>query len=137
MNGENCLIDTNIFLEILLNQKNADECEVLLKKINKDESSFYVSSFALHSIEVIMMRNNKGEDLASFLSFIARSKIIRIETTISDELDALKNMKKFQLDFDDALQLSLCKKYSLVIISYDKHFDKTPTKRIEPSQVDF
>ncbi|MBS3088414.1 type II toxin-antitoxin system VapC family toxin [Candidatus Pacearchaeota archaeon] len=131
------LIDTNIFLEVLLNQERADECESFLKSIDKSKDSFYVSSFTLHSIEVIMARNNKTEALESFLSFITRSKIIRVDTVTSDESTAVKDMKEFQIDFDDSIQLAVCKKYSLSIVSFDKHFDKTQVKRLEPGQVSF
>lgn len=44
-------------------------------------------------------------------------------------------MKEYKLDFDDALHYYLCTRYNLKIISYDKHFDKTPIKRIEPSDL--
>ena len=135
MNGENFLIDTNIFLEILLNQEKADECENLLKNISKKKSIFYVSSFSIHSIEVIMTRNKKDIALAEFLSFIEKSKIIRIESITSDEINALDNMKEIKLDFDDALQLTLCKKHNLTLVSYDKHFDKTDITRTEPSSL--
>ena len=132
MNGENYLIDTNIFLEILLNQEKADECEKLLNNIKKSRHSFYISSFTSHSIEVIMTRNKQENALRDFLLFINKSKIIRIDSIVQDELDALKNMGEFNLDFDDSIQLTLCMKYNLSIISYDKHFDKTLVKRIEP-----
>ena len=86
----------------------------------------------MHSIEVITTRNKQENALMDFLLFINKSKIIRIDSTIQDELDALKNIGKFNLDFDDSIQLTLCMKYNLSIISYDKHFDKTLVKRIEP-----
>ncbi|PIN90591.1 VapC toxin family PIN domain ribonuclease [Candidatus Pacearchaeota archaeon CG10_big_fil_rev_8_21_14_0_10_32_14] len=133
MSGEGYLIDTNIFLEILLNQQYANDCEKLLKKISKSKDSFYVSSFTLHSIEVIMTRNKQEIALVDFLLFFDKSKIIRIDTSTSDEQYACKIMNESKLDFDDSIQLSLCKKSNLTIVSYDKHFDKTSIKRIEPS----
>ena len=129
------LNDTNIFLEVLLNQEKADECELFLKKINRSKGSFYVSSFTLHSIEVIMARTNKIKELGDFLSFISKGKIARIDSVTADELSALESMKEFQLDFDDSIQLVICKKHSLSVVSYDKHFDKTQVKRLEPQQV--
>ncbi len=96
---------------------------------------FYVSSFTLHSIEVIMIKNNRFNELTSFLSDIITSKIIRIDTSASDELNALKIMKTLKLDFDDSIQCCICQKYNLKIISYDKHFDKTPFNRLEPKDL--
>jgi len=130
------LIDANILLEILLEQEKSKECEDLLIKINQSEHLFYVSSFSLHSIEVIMIRNNKINELLDFLSDIAISKIIRIDTNTNEEFNILKTMKELKLDFDDALQYYLCEKYNLKIISYDKHFDKTDIERLEPQDLE-
>ncbi len=129
------LIDTNIFLEILLEQDKYEECEVLLNKIGQSKALFYVSSFTLHSIEVLMVRNNKIKELSEFISYVNSSKIVRLETNTADELQVLDIMKRLKLDFDDALQFYLCEKYKLNIISYDKHFDKTPLKRMEPKEL--
>ena len=53
------LIDTNILLEVLLDQEMADECEKLILNLNEGHISAYISSFTLHSIEVILERNKK------------------------------------------------------------------------------
>ena len=129
------LIDTNIFLEILLEQDKYKECEALINKISQSSELFYVSSFTLHSIEVIMIRNGKIDNLIEFLSDIILSKIIRLDTNTNDELDIVRAMKKLKLDFDDSMQFHVCQKNNLKIISYDKHFDKTPIKRFEPKDV--
>ena len=128
------LIDTNIFLEILLEQEKSKECEALISNAVQS-SNFHVSSFTLHSIEVIMLRNTKINKLMEFLSDLNESKIIRIETNTEDELNALNSMKKFKLDFDDSMQIYLCEKHNLKIISFDKHFDKTSIKRLEPNDL--
>ncbi len=82
-----------------------------------------------------MTRNKQENALIDFLAFIEKSKIVRIETSTSEELNALKLIDEFNLDFDDSIQLTLCMKYNLSIISYDKHFDKTLVKRIEPPNI--
>ena len=103
------LIDTNIFLEILLEQEKSKECEALINKIAQSDSTFYVSSFTIHSIEVIMTKHSNINELSEFLLDIISSKIIKMDTSISDESDAIKNVEKFKLDFDDSLQLHICK----------------------------
>jgi predicted nucleic acid-binding protein len=50
------LIDTNIFLEILLSQKQKDICKEFLVS---NTEHIYISDFSLHSIGVILFRNNK------------------------------------------------------------------------------
>ena len=130
------LLDTNIFLEILLEQKRSEECEVLLRNNKNSKALFYVSSFTLHSIEVAMIRENKADLLADFLRFIIASKIIRLDTNTNDELQILNLSKEFELDFDDAFQFYLCRKNNLKIVSYDKHFDKLPITRVEPRDIE-
>mgnify|MGYP001598140140 FL=1 len=83
-----------------------------------------------------MTKNNKFNELIEFLSDIIAGKIIRIDTNTNDELNVLKTMKKLKLDFDDSIQYYLCEKYNLKIISYDKHFDKTSVKRLEPGDLE-
>lgn len=129
------LIDTNIFLEILLEQDKCEECEALLSKISQSSELFYISSFTLHSIEVIMIRNERIDELTEFLSDVLASRIIRIDTNTNEELNILKIMKKLKLDFDDSIQFYICQKNDFQIISYDKHFDKTPIKRLEPNDI--
>ncbi len=58
------LIDTNIFLEILLDQERSSECKEFL---NKNSEKIFISDFSLHSIGVILFRNKKRE---IFLDFV-------------------------------------------------------------------
>lgn len=129
------LIDTNIFLEILLEQEKSKECEELILRLNQIEEYFYVSSFTLHSIEVVMTKQNKTDALKEFLLDIISSRIIQIGTNAMEELNALKTMGKLNLDFDDALQTYICENHKLKIISFDRHFDKTSIKRLEPKEI--
>ena len=130
------LLDTNIFLEILLEQEKSGECEILLKNIKNSKVLFYVSSFTLHSIEVAMIHEGKIELLSDFLRFILANKIIRLDTNTNEELQILNFAKEFELDFDDAFQFYLCRRNNLKIISYDKHFDKLRIERVEPRDVE-
>ena len=52
------LIDTNIFLEILLDQERSAEWQELFDDLQDREVIFYVSSFTVHSIEVILERHD-------------------------------------------------------------------------------
>ena len=61
------LIDTNIFLEILLSQVQKDICkEFLVSKIEQ----IYISDFSLHSIGVILFKNNKESIFNKFVQDI-------------------------------------------------------------------
>ncbi|RMF29411.1 MAG: PIN domain nuclease, partial [Candidatus Nitrosothermus koennekii] len=39
------LIDTNIFLELFLNQDNAEECEIFLNKVSRGDIDAIVTDF--------------------------------------------------------------------------------------------
>ncbi len=51
------LFDTNIFLEILLNQSKSGLCKEYL---NEKAESINISDFSLHSIGVILFRYDKS-----------------------------------------------------------------------------
>ena len=117
------LIDTNIFLEILLAQEKKDECIALLKEIENDHISAAVTKFSIHSIEVIMGNFRMTDELRIFLESLSELKSLHIYTTnISDEINAIDEME-MGLDFDDALQVSAARALNAEIISFDKHFN--------------
>jgi len=45
------LLDTNIFLELLLDQKRAAECENLLDLISKGRMEAAITHFTVHAVE--------------------------------------------------------------------------------------
>ncbi|MBI4746452.1 MAG: type II toxin-antitoxin system VapC family toxin [Deltaproteobacteria bacterium] len=130
------LVDTNIFLEILLEQERADECETLVERLREGDLTALVSSFTLHSIEVIMERTGRHDLLLEFLKDVDSAKgLRRFDTTTLDELDALRLGKSVKLDFDDSIQYFICETHNLKIISFDRHFDNKDIMRIEPIDV--
>jgi len=127
------LIDTCIFLEILLDQKRASDCEKLIEKIRKGSIKGFLSSFSLHSIEVILSRFRKISALEMFLEdILTLTNLEIIYTNIIDELKAVKLMPTLNLDIDDSIQYYIAKTKSLKLISFDEDFDKTDIERIEP-----
>lgn len=78
--------------------------------------------------------------LTSLLIFLSSSSLISTLlakiSSPSFSIDSLNLAHEFDLDFDDAFQFYLCHKYNLRIVSYDKHFDKLPIKKVEPKDVD-
>jgi len=59
------LLDTNIWLERLLDQERADEVGRFLEIIPSDQ--LYITDFAFHSIAVIMIRLEAGDGLVHFV----------------------------------------------------------------------
>ena len=128
------LLDTNIILEIALEQDNAQECVNLLEQYDKID--FFISDFSIHSIGVIL---NKRNNLKKFDKLIEDLRLILKAILSLDHYYDLKRliniMKAFDLDFDDAYQYRIAEKYKLTIVSFDKDFDKTKLGKRTPTEI--
>ena len=112
------LVDTNIFLEILLDQKRSSDCKKFLEK-NYDK--IFISDFSLHSIGVILFRYKKKEIFKDFIQdILPEIKILNLPSKAYDifiETTELPN-----LDFDDLYQYSVAKYFDLEIVTLDSDF---------------
>ena len=124
------LIDSNVFLEGLLEQDQSVKVQSFLEKTNIE--SLYITNFSLHSIGILLTRVKKTKLFLDFISEVILNKIKVISINPEDFNKIMENVEKFSLDFDDAYQYTIAKIYNLQIVSFDKDFDKTDLKRIEP-----
>lgn len=128
------LLDTNIILEIALEQEKAQECVNLLEQYDKID--FFISDFSIHSIGVIL---NKRNNLEKFDKLIEDLRLVLKAILSLDHYYDLKRliniMKAFDLDFDDAYQYRIAEKYKLTIVSFDKDFDKTKLGKRTPTEI--
>ena len=131
------LIDTNIFLEILLGRRRKEECKRLLKRIQMGKETGVVTDFSIHSIIVIMDSFKKFRELKTFLTSLTAYKGLHIYTTsLSDEIKAVELALKQKLDMDDAIQYAAALSLNAEsIISFDKHFDGLKIPRKEPVEL--
>lgn len=114
------LIDTNIFLEILLTHEKRDACK---KFLEANVGSLYISDFSLHSIGVILFRNNREDIFQKFINdIIPNVEIITLPKKSYEGLVEIK--RKLGLDFDDAYQYKVAKERNLKIVTMDKDFEK-------------
>ncbi|NJE60613.1 PIN domain-containing protein [Thermococcus sp. 21S7] len=127
------LVDTNVFLEVLLEQANSKVAEEFLKKTPPE--LVHVSDFTLYSIGIIMTRAGKEEAFPGFVEDIIMNGGFTILRLPPLEFRGLVDaMKRFNLDFDDAYQYRLAELYNLRIVSFDADFDGTELGRITPEQ---
>ncbi|MEM0268877.1 MAG: PIN domain-containing protein [Candidatus Korarchaeum sp.] len=126
------LVDTNIFLELMLNQERADDCERFLAMISRGEMEGVVTKFSVHAIEAIV---NDSRILRTFLRNLMNSiGLLVYETSLEDEIAASLLMDRLGLDFDDSLQYYVAEKLGVeAIVSFDRHFDGLGIPRKEPS----
>ena len=121
------LVDTNIFLEILLDQKRSSDCKNFLEK-NYDK--IFISDFSLHSIGVILFRYKKKEIFKDFIQdILPEIKILNLPSKAYDifiETTELPN-----LDFDDLYQYSVAKYFDLEIVTLDSDFKRVKDIKIK------
>jgi predicted nucleic acid-binding protein len=132
------LVDTNIFLEILLLQAKAQECEHFLNLLKNGKKAGIVTDFTIHSIIVIMYNLNRLQELKIFLSSLTAYKGLHVyNTTITDEINAVELATNHKLDMDDAIQYAAALATNTqAIISFDKHLNKLKIPRKEPQQTE-
>ncbi|MBI3841525.1 MAG: type II toxin-antitoxin system VapC family toxin [Thaumarchaeota archaeon] len=128
------LLDTNIFLELLLGQKRAGDCQDLLERVSKGEVEAVATHFSIHATEALI---GKGQLLSKFIRNIESSEGLYLyDTDLTEESSAALLTRQEQLDFDDALQYYVAKRLGAdAIVSFDKHFDGLDVPRIEPGDV--
>jgi len=128
------LIDTNIFLEVMLNQQHAQEAKSFLQE--SDIHEYFISDFSLHSIALILLRRRAFNLLERFIADTVRSGSIRVLGVLPDDLmQVVDAAQQHGLDFDDAYQYVLALQHELPIISFDSDFDRTPLGRQRPNEI--
>ncbi len=128
------LVDTNIFLEVLLEQARADEARNFLTKT--DAHDFFISDFSLHSIGVILLRRKKANTFRKFLADMIAGAGTMVALLNADEVETVADhAATFNLDFDDAYQYAVAEKHDLTIVSFDSDFDGTTRGRREPATI--
>ncbi|MFW6104984.1 MAG: type II toxin-antitoxin system VapC family toxin [Chloroflexota bacterium] len=129
------LLDTNVWLERLLDQTKSEEVGNLLSHIPSDR--LFITDFAFHSIGVMLSRLGRSEALLQFVrDAFVHGMVSLVHLEPEDVEKMTKVIQQFNLDFDDAYQYVAAEKYGLEIISYDTDFDCTEKGRKTPAQVE-
>ena len=128
------LIDTNIWLERLLEQDKSSEVATLLNIIPTNE--IVISDFSFHSIGIIMTKLSKDKEFLIFVDDLFKNaKISYVSLSHLYMKELLQSIRNYGLDFDDAYQLVCAEIYNLEIITYDKDFNKNDIKVFNPSDI--
>ncbi len=131
-------IDSNIFLELELEDERKDECEQFLTKIVEGTEGGIISDFIVYSILIELTQKSTLTVAKNFLNFLEQTTNITIFVPNTQILSNTFNfIKKYKLDFDDALVVSCMMANKIKrLVSFDKDFDKVnEIKRIEPNQI--
>lgn len=128
------LVDTNVWLEELLAQEKSEIVAHFLEQISLDD--IFVSDFTVHSIGVILSRYKKLDVFSEFLDdLFVNGQMKQLSLHPGDLFMAISNMQEFNLDFDDAYQLSVSQKYDLVIVTFDKDFNAKGIRKNTPEEI--
>jgi predicted nucleic acid-binding protein len=125
------LVDTNIWLERLLDQGRSVDVGAFLAKTPSD--MLFCTDFCYHSIGVILCRLHFPDLFLAFTRDLFSDGGVRLVRLGPDDMDGVvRTMKVYALDFDDAYQYCAAKKNGLSLVSFDADFDRTPEGRMEP-----
>ena len=128
------LLDTNIFLELLLDQKEAASVQALLN--TQIPKYLHISDLAFHSIGIILYQKNAARLFSDFVRDLFGEGGITILSLTSEDIVRVEQVAAaFGLDFDDAYQYVVAEKFDLVLVSFDTDFDRTDKKRIMPAGI--
>ncbi|GAB6283781.1 MAG: type II toxin-antitoxin system VapC family toxin [Ignavibacterium sp.] len=114
------LVDTNVFLEILLRQDKKESCK---KFLDNNIGDLNLTDFSLHSIGVILFRYGKEVIFQKFVEDVMpNTKLLSLPMELYREVVNVR--KSLNLDFDDAYQYSTAKYYGLRVATMDKDFER-------------
>ncbi|HPC60278.1 MAG TPA: PIN domain-containing protein [Verrucomicrobiota bacterium] len=116
----NFLVDTNIFLEILLGQPNKGRCKSFLQE---NTARCAISDFAAHSIGVICYRSRRQQVYQAFLSDIFPATTL-LHLDKQGYAAVLQSHQRYGLDFDDAYHFTLARSCGLTLVTQDSDFDR-------------
>lgn len=128
------LVDTNVWLERLLDQEKSDIASnfLSLTPIN----SLFVSDFSIHSIGVILSRLKKYDIFEKFLyDLFVNGQIELLALYSVDLIDVIENIRIHKLDFDDSYQYTVAQKFDLTIVTFDKDFNAKGIKKKTPDEI--
>ena len=128
------LIDTNLFLEIILEQENAEQAKSLLQRTREHE--FFITDYSLHSIGLLLFRRRQHDAFKNFLRDLTVRAGITVISVSTDQMEAVIDAsEKFRLDFDDAYQYVAAEEQGLILVSFDADFDRTTRGRKTPAAI--
>jgi predicted nucleic acid-binding protein len=127
------LVDTNVWLELLLNQNKRDEVQTFLDR--SDPSNLALTDFSLYSIGIILTRFKKMDLFKKFIGDLLRKGGVNIVRIPAERFpDIPQVIVRYCLDFDDAYQYIAAEHHDLRIVSFDTDFDRTEDGRISPGK---
>ncbi|MEK7276281.1 MAG: PIN domain-containing protein, partial [Chloroflexota bacterium] len=90
------LVDTNVWLEVLLTQQQAAEARAFFEKVEAGQLA--ITEFSLYSLGIILTRLKKDDAFMDFLSDVEETQVARIRLDLADLKQALEFRQTFRMD---------------------------------------
>ena len=119
-------IDANIFLEVELQQKQADECKELLTFLETSSACAWINSFLVFSMVLTIQHKTQSKDKArKFIEILSSYPGLTVYSpNLSTIHIAISEQEKNDLDFDDGLVIACMKELNIQgIVTFDSHFE--------------
>jgi len=95
------LVDTNVWLERLLDQERSEEVGRFLGHTSSER--LFMTDFALHSVGVVLGRLNQRDALLRFVRDAFVEGAVSLVHLEPEDIEPIVDvMQRFRLDFDDA-----------------------------------
>jgi predicted nucleic acid-binding protein len=128
------LIDTNVWLERLLDQARSEEVGQFLSSAVADQ--LLMSDFTLHSIGIILNRLGRRAVLPQFVDdLFVQGGVTLVAVRPEAMYRLVEVMDQFNLDFDDAYQYVAAEANEAQLVSFDTDFDRTDRPRRTPGEI--
>ena len=129
------LFDTNIWLELLLEQQQAELVRRLFAVVPAAELA--ITDFALHSIGLSFQgRWNRPERYKEFLrDMIEETATVILRLSPAQLKEVIDAAETYGLDFDDAYQYMAAQTHGYRLVSFDRDFTRTPEGAEHPDAV--
>jgi predicted nucleic acid-binding protein len=128
------LVDTNVWLEQLLDQEHAQEVSKFFDEVSSE--SLFITDFSFHSICLVLTRFGRHQSAVDFVNDLFVQNRVGLLTVNPKEIQPLVDvMINFSLDFDDAYQYLIAERQKLIIVTFDNDFRRTPRRGRTPAQI--
>ena len=99
------LIDTNIFLEVMLGQTRQHECAEFLTQVRTGGKNATVTNFSIYSMMIVLAKEKKLLELKTFLQSLSEYAGLTIHVPSTNELlKAAELVADGKFDIDDGIQ---------------------------------
>jgi predicted nucleic acid-binding protein len=128
------LIDTNVWLERLLDQARSEEVGQVLSSAVADQ--LLMSDFTLHSTGIILNRLGRRAVLPQFVDdLFVQGGVTLVAVRPEAMYRLVEVMDQFDPDFDDAYQYVAAETNDAQRVSFDTDFDRTDRPRRTPGEI--